>query len=99
MTKGKRQIISLLMIFAMILVILCCSFYVAAESRHCCVGKNCLICYQINVCESALKQLSLVLCILASSAVGMCTLWKVISAFSDSVPSSNLVSFKVKLSD
>ena len=49
MTKRKR-IISLVVAAAVLFVMLYSALYIAAEANHDCVGENCPICYQINVC-------------------------------------------------
>ena len=98
MTKRKR-IISLVVAAAVLFVMLYSALYIAAEANHDCVGENCPICYQINVCQNALKNLSLAVCAEAFAAVFTYTLCRRISACADFTPSYTLVSLKVKLTD
>ena len=58
MTKKKR-IISLVVAAAVLFVMLYSALYIAAEANHDCVGENCPICYQINVCPMGSAHLRL----------------------------------------
>ena len=98
MTKKKR-IISLVVAVAVFFVMLYSALYIAAEANHDCVGENCPICYQISVCQNALKNLSLAVSAAAFAAAFTYTLCRSISACADVTPSYTLVSLKVKLTD
>ena len=98
MTKRKR-IISLVVAAAVLFVMLYSALYIAAEANHDCVGENCPICYQINVCQNALKNLSLAVCAAVFAAALPYTLCRGISVCTDYAQSYTLVSLKVKLSD
>ena len=98
MTKKKR-IISLVVAAAVFFVMLCSALFIAAEADHECVGENCPICYQINVCRNTLKNLSLAVCAAAFAAALSYTLCRGVSVCTDYAQSYTLVSLKVKLSD
>ena len=98
MTKRKR-IISLVVAAAVLFVMLYSALYIAAEANHDCVGENCPICYQINVCQNALKNLSLAVCAVAFAAAFTYTLCRSISVCTDYAQSYTLVSLKVKLTN
>ena len=98
MTKRKR-IISLVVAAAVLFVMLYSALYIAAEANHDCVGENCPVCYQINVCQNALKNLSLAVCAAVFAAALPYTLCRGISVCTDYAQSYTLVSLKVKLSD
>ena len=98
MTKKKR-IIFLVVAVAAFFVMLYSALYIAAEANHDCVGENCPICYQISVCENALKNLSSAVCAVAFAAAVTYTLCRSISACAEVTPSDTLVLLKVKLTD
>ncbi len=98
MTKKKR-VISLIVAVAVFFVMLYSALYIAAEANHDCVGENCPICYQISVCQNALKNLSLAVSAAAFAAAFTYTLCRSISVCTDYAQSFTLVSLKVKLSD
>ena len=98
MTKKKR-IISLVVAVAVFFVMLYSALYIAAEANHDCVGENCPICYQISVCQNALKNLSLAVSAAAFAAAFTYTLCRSISSCAAVIPSYTLVSLKVKLTD
>lgn len=60
--EKKKRIAALLLAVTVLLVMLYSALFIAAEADHDCVGENCPICYQINVCQNALKNLSLAVC-------------------------------------
>lgn len=98
MTKKKR-IVSLVVAVAVFFVMLYSALYIAAEANHDCVGENCPICYQISVCQNALKNLSLAVSAAAFAAAFTYTLCRSISSCAVVIPSYTLVSLKVKLTD
>ena len=97
--EKKKRIAALLLAVTVLLVMLYSALFIAAEADHDCVGENCPICYQINVCQNALKNLSLAVCAVAFAAAFTYTLCRSISACADFTPSYTLVSLKVKLTD
>ncbi len=99
MVEKRNRIISLLIAVALLFVIVHCSIYVVAETNHCCVGKKCLVCYQIRICESTLKEISVALGLVSVAAASLYTLWGHVSSVSDNTQSFTLVSCKVKLTD
>lgn len=99
MVEKRNRIISLLIAVALLFVIVHCSIYVVAETNHCCVGKKCLVCYQIEICKSTLKEISVALSAVSVAVTLIYTLWKHISLSRENAQSFTLVSCKVKLTD
>ena len=97
--EKKKRIAALLLAVTVLLVMLYSALFIAAEADHDCVGENCPICYQINVCQNALKNLSLAVCAVAFAAAFTYTLCRSISACAAVIPNYTLVSLKVKLTD
>lgn len=97
--EKKKRIAALLLAVTVLFVMLYSALFIAAETDHDCVGENCPICYQINVCQNTLKNLSLAVCAAAFAAAFTYTLCRSISACTDYAQSFTLVSLKVKLSD
>lgn len=97
--EKKKRIAALLLAVTVLLVMLYSALFIAAEADHDCVGENCPICYQINVCQNTLKNLSLAVCAVAFAAAFTYTLCRSISVCTDYAQSYTLVSLKVKLSD
>lgn len=95
----KNRIVAVLLAVMVLVVMLYSALFIAAEAEHDCVGENCQICYQINVCENTLKNLSLAVCAVAFAAAFTYTLYRSISACAEVAPSHTLVSLKVKLTD
>ena len=98
MTKRFRFLTGLLAVI-LPFVMLSSIAYIAVESDHDCTGVDCAICYQINVCQNILKNLSLAVCAAAFAAAFTYTLCRSISACTESARTFTLVSLKVKLSD
>lgn len=99
MVTKKKRIISLVLAAAVFFAMLYSALYIAAEANHDCVGENCPICYQINVCKNTLKNLSLAVCAVAFAAAFTHTLCRSISSCANVTQSYTLVSLKVKLTD
>ena len=97
--EKKKRIAALLLAVTVLLVMLYSALFIAAEADHDCVGENCPICYQINVCQNALKNLSLAVCAAVFAAAFIYILCRSASVCTYSVQFSSLVSLKVKLSD
>ena len=97
--EKKKRIAALVLAVIVLFVMLYSALFIAAEADHDCVGENCPICYQINVCQNALKNLSLAVSAAAFAAAFTYTLCRSISACSDFATSCTLVSLKVKLTD
>ena len=73
--------------------------YIAQESHHDCVGDNCAICHQLQVCENLLKSIGLAgAAAVFAAAVGYAPC-SVIPSCAEVVRTFTLVSLKVKLSD
>ena len=98
MTKKFRFMTGLLAV-VLAFVMLSSVAYIAAESDHDCTGVDCAICHQINVCQNALKNLSLAVCAAVFAAALPYTLCRGISVCTDYAQSYTLVSLKVKLSN
>ncbi|MGN0571418.1 MAG: hypothetical protein ACI4K9_04480 [Candidatus Fimenecus sp.] len=97
--EKKKRIAAILLAVTVLFVMLYSALFIAVEANHDCVGENCPICYQINVCQNVLKNLSLAVCATAFAAAFTHILCGSISICTDSVQSYTLVSLKVKLSD
>ena len=97
--EKKKKVIAVFLTVALLFVMLYSALFIAAEADHDCVGENCPICYQINVCQNALKNLSLAVCAAVFAAALPYTLCRGISVCADYAQSYTLVSLKVKLSD
>ena len=98
MTKRNRLIASAL-VLAVVFVMLFSVGFVIAEADHDCIGEDCPICYQINICKNTLRAVGL-----AAAAVifaGFSGLFVVFLPALATKPAWNisLVSFKVKLSN
>ena len=97
--EKKKRIAALVLAVTVLFVMLYSALFIAAEADHDCVGENCPICYQINVCQNTLKSLSLAVSAAAFAAAFTYTLCRGISVCMDCAQSYTLVSLKVKLSD
>ena len=97
--EAKKRIIAILLAATVLFVMLYSALFIAAEADHDCVGENCPICYQINVCQNMLKNFSLAVCPAVFSAAFTYILCRSISARTDYAQSYTLVSLKVKLSN
>lgn len=97
--KKKNKIVAVLLAVTVLVVMLYSGLFIAAETDHDCVGEGCPICYQINACQNALKNLSLAVCAAVFTAAFTYTLCRTVSACADVNSSYTLVSLKVKLSD
>lgn len=53
----KNRFLAALLAIAVCFVMLFSVCYIAAHAEHYCIGEDCPICYQLNVCENALKTL------------------------------------------
>ena len=97
--EKKKKIITLLLAVAVLFVMLYSALFIAAHADHDCVGENCPICYQINVCKNTLKNLLLAVCTAAFAAAFTYTLCRCIHVRTDYAQRYTLVSLKVQLSD
>ena len=84
---------------ALVFVMLYSALFIAAKADHECVGENCLICQQLQACQTALKTLSLAVSAVVFAAALAYALGKCLAACADAVPSTSLVALKVKLSN
>lgn len=97
--EKKKRIAALLLAVTVLLVMLYSALFIAAEADHDCVGENCPICYQINVCQNTLRNLSLAVSAAAFAAAFTYTLCRSIFFCTAVIPRYTLVSLKVKLTD
>ncbi|MCR5577357.1 MAG: hypothetical protein K6F56_10145 [Oscillospiraceae bacterium] len=97
MIKAKQlsAVLALLLAFVMLFSVL----YIALEADHDCCGEDCVICVQLQVCESLLRNLF-------AAAALLLALWSfcaVILAAAEPVSRiarpHTLIALKVKLSD
>ena len=95
----RRPIAASLLTIAVAFVMLTSVAYIAKESHHDCVGDNCAICHQLQVCENLLKSIGLAgAAAVFAAAVGYAPC-RVIPSCAEVVRTFTLVSLKVKLSD
>ena len=97
--EKKKRIIAVLLAVTVLFVMLCSALFIAAEANHDCVGEGCPVCFQINACRSALKNLSLAVCAAAFAAAFAYAVCGGVSACAEAGARCTLVSLKVKLSD
>ena len=97
--EKKKRIIAILLAVTVFFVMLYSALFIVVHAEHDCVGENCPICYQIDVCQNALKNLSLAVSAAAFAAAFTYTLCRSISSCAAVIPSYTLVSLKVKLTD
>lgn len=57
--KQYTRIISVLLCLVMVLFVVLSQVFIVTAAEHVCAGDGCEICYQIHICEQALKKLSL----------------------------------------
>lgn len=98
MTK-KNRITAVFLAIMVLIVMLSSAFFIAAEADHDCVGKGCPVCYQINVCQNTLRNLSLAVCAAVFAAAFTHTLCRNFSSCTNIASSHTLIALKVKLSD
>lgn len=96
--KQHPRIISILLCIVMVLFVVLSEAFIINAADHVCTGDDCEICYQIHICEQALKKLSLSI----TAVSGVLTagiIFSVLPVFSQNFRSGDtLVSMKVKLS-
>ncbi len=98
MTRKQRALI-LTMAVALVFVMLFSSFFIAKNAKHTCIGEDCPICQELEVCENTLHTAAL----LAVAVVAFCffsaqpAIARPRHGFG--VPFFTLVSLKVKLSN
>ena len=97
--EKKKRVLAALLAVAVLFVMLYSALFIAAHADHDCDGEDCPICYQINVCQNTLKNLSFAASAAALAAAFTYTLCRGISVCTDYAQSYTLVSLKVKLSD
>lgn len=66
MQNARRRARILLLIA--LLTLLACTCYILAESGHDCIGANCPVCAQLNVCRSLLQG---IVCMTGGMAVAL----------------------------
>ena len=97
--KKKNRIIAILLAVMVLFVMLYSALFIVAEVGHDCTGENCPVCYQINVCQNTLKNLSFVVCAVVFSIAFTHILCRNTFVCTVSVQDNSLVALKVKLSD
>jgi hypothetical protein len=98
MCKNKK-VLALILSLAIVFVLLFSVFYIAKEAHHTCIGDNCPICQEIEVCLQALNNIGLALIIAVSALViSYCTI-NSFAALSNKNVFNTLVNLKVKLTN
>ena len=95
----RNRCLALVMAAAILFVMLTSAFFIAAEADHDCIGDDCEICCQINVCRAVLKGLALIAIAAVFAAAACAALCAVFAACREQTRNFTLVSLKVKLSD
>ena len=98
MTKRNRLIASVLAL-TVVFVMLFSVCFIIAEADHDCVGEDCPICYQINICENTLRSIGFVSVVVIFA--GFLDLFAIATPTLSKKQAYNtsLVSLKVKLSN
>ena len=76
--EKKKRVLAALFAVSVLFVILYSALFIAAHADHDCVGDDCPICYQINICQSTLKNLSFAVSAVALAAAFKYTLYRII---------------------
>ena len=98
MTKRNRLIASVLAL-TVVLVMLFSVCFVIAEADHDCIGEDCPICYQINICENALRSIGFVaIAVIFAGFLGLFVI-AVPTLSKKQANNTSLVTLKVKLSN
>ena len=95
----NRRIAAAFLAAALLLVMLGAALFMIEESGHDCIGEGCSVCFRLNVCRNALKNLCLAV---PAAAIGLGALYglcRCLSACGSSVLPHTLVVLKVKLSN
>lgn len=98
MCKNKK-VLALILSLAIVFVLLFSVFYIAKEAHHTCVGDNCPICQEIEVCLQALNNIGSALIIILSVLVISHCLVNSVTAISNENVLNTLVNLKVKLTN
>lgn len=98
MTKRNRLIAPALALMV-VLVILFSVWFVIVEADHDCIGEDCPICYQINICETNLRSVGFVaIAVIFAVFIGSFDIFMP-ALTKESAFNTSLVSLKVKLSN
>ena len=97
--EKRKRIAAIILAVTVMFVMIGSALFIAAEVDHDCIGENCPICFQINVCRNTLKTLSLAVCAAVFAVAFTYTLRVSISAHAETATGNSLVTLKVKLSD
>lgn len=97
--ENKRKITAIILAVIVLLVMFYSAHFIAEESEHDCVGDDCPICCQINVCRSSLKNLSLAVVVAVLAAAFTFIIYRSIAVCTDTITYHTLISLKVKLTD
>lgn len=96
---SKKRILTAVTMFMIVFVVIYASFYIAYETEHECTGDDCPICCQIEIYESALKNIASAVVAAAAAVVfgyGSCV--QVVRS-AEIISARTLVSLRVKLSN
>ena len=94
---AKKRILTAVTMFMIVFVVIYASFYIAYETEHECTGDDCPICCQIEIYESALKNIASAVVAAAAAVVfgyGSCVV-----RCAEIISARTLVSLHVKLSN
>lgn len=97
--EKKKKVLAALLAVSVLFAMLYSALFIAAHADHDCDGEDCPICYQINVCQNTLKNLSFAVSAAAFAAAFTYTLCRIIPSCTEVSRTFTLVSLKVKLTD
>ena len=97
--EKKKRVLAALLAVAVLFVMLYSALFIAAHVDHDCDGEDCPICYQINICQNTLKNLSFAVSAVALAAAFTYALCRIIPSCTEVARTFTLVSLKVKLTD
>lgn len=95
----KQRVLVFVMAVSLLFLVTFAAFYIGSEINHDCIGDNCPICCQVNMCESTVKSISSGIGTIAPAVATLVFLILDVSADPEVRLFDTLVSLKVKLSD
>lgn len=99
MLTKQNRLFAIALALTMLFVMLSSVWCIAAAEHHDCLGAGCPLCYQLNLCKSALESLGCGLVALAFAAGLLCRRVRGLSAvFRPYQEQQTLVTLRVKLS-
>ena len=95
--EKKKQIIAIFFAVMVLFVMLFSALLNTVDTEHDCLGEDCPICCQVNICQDSLKNLILAVCTVVIAFVLRYNLPRRILVCADSISTITLVSLKMEL--